>query len=252
MRGADTFTESLFTMRHLDDFVPTNHPLRSTRVVVNTALVKMDALLSIMCEADIKDGRPSITPEKLLRAMLLQIFYSIRSERQLMKQTRYNLLFRWFIGLAMDDAVWVPTVSNKNRDRLIEHDAMIELFNQVLEMASKQDLLSGEHFSVDGTLIQAWAGQKCLVRKDGSGDGDGGNYKGQTRCNDTCQRSHSQCAKPMGSGCMWVTINRKIGSPSKAFRNTCSHRARDSGLSMKYPPPSSPPHRPCNRAAAIS
>ena len=185
MRGADTFTESLFTMRHLDDFVPANHPLRPIRVMVNAALVKMDALLSGMYEADIKGGRPSIAPEKLLRAMLLQIFYSIRSERQLMEQTQYNLLFRWFIGLAMDDAVWVPTVFTKNRQRLIEHDAVIELFNQVLQMAQERDLLSGEHFSVDGTLIQAWAGHKSFVRKDGGGDGDGGNFKGETRSNDT-------------------------------------------------------------------
>ena len=117
--------------------------------------------------------------------MLLQIFYSVRSERQLMEQTQYNLLFRWFIGLAMDDAVWVPTVFTKNRERLIEHDAVIELFNQVLEMANEKNLLSGEHFSVDGTLIQAWAGQKSFVRKDGGDGGDGGNFKGQTRSNDT-------------------------------------------------------------------
>ena len=185
MRGADTFTESLFTMRHLDDFVPANHPLRPIRVMVNAALVKMGALLSGMYEADIKGGRPSIAPEKLLRAMLLQIFYSVRSERQLMEQTQYNLLFRWFIGLAMDDAVWVPTVFTKNRKRLIEQDAVIELFNQVLEMANEQDLLSGEHFSVDGTLIQAWAGHKSFVRKDGGDDADGGNFKGQTRSSDT-------------------------------------------------------------------
>jgi transposase len=185
MRGADTFTESLFTMRHLDDFVPANHLLRPIRVMVNAALVKMDALLSGMYEADIKDGRSSIAPEKLLRAMLVQIFYSIRSERQLMEQTHYNLLYRWFIGLAMDDAVWVPTVFTKNRERLIEHDAVIELFNQVLEMANDQGLLSGEHFSVDGTLIQAWAAQISFVRKDGSGGDDGGNFKGQTRSNET-------------------------------------------------------------------
>lgn len=185
MRGADTFTENLFTMRHLDDFVLANHPLRPIRVMVNAALVKMDALLSDMYEADIKGGRPSIAPEKLLRAMLLQIFYSIRSERQLMEQTRYNLLFRWFIGLAIGDAVWVPSVFAKNCERLIEHDAIIELFNQVLEMARERDLLSGEHFSVDGTLIQAWAGQKSFVRKDGSDDGDGGNFKGEARSNDT-------------------------------------------------------------------
>ena len=185
MRGADTFTESLFTMRHLDDFVPESHPLRPIRVMVNAALLKMDGLLSGMYEADIKGGRPSIAPEKLLRAMLLQIFYSVRSERQLMEQTQYNLLFRWFIGLAMDDAVWVPTVFTKNRERLIEHDAVIELFNQVLEMANEKNLLSGEHFSVDGTLIQAWAGQKSFVRKDGSDGGDGGNFKDQTRSNET-------------------------------------------------------------------
>lgn len=185
MRGADTFTESLFTMRHLDDFVPASHPLRPIRKMVNVALVKMDALLSSMYEADIKGGRPSIVPEKLLRAMLLQIFYSVRSERQLMEQTQYNLLFRWFIGLSMDDAVWVPSVFSKNRERLIEHDAVIELFNQVLEMASEQDLLSGEHFSVDGTLIQAWAGHKSLRTKDGSDAGDGGNFNGQSRSNET-------------------------------------------------------------------
>ena len=185
MRGADTFTESLFTMRHLDDFVPASHPLRPIRVMVNAALVKMDAMLSGMYEADIKGGRPSIAPEKLLRAMLLQIFFSIRSERQLMEQTQYNLLYRWFIGLSMDDAVWVPTVFTKNRERLIQHDAVIELFNQVLEMANERNLLSGEHFSVDGTLIQAWAGHKSFVRKDGSDDGDGGNFKGEKRGNDT-------------------------------------------------------------------
>jgi IS5 family transposase len=117
--------------------------------------------------------------------MLLQIFYSVRSERQLMEQTQYNMLFRWFIGLSMDDAVWVPSVFSKNRERLIEHDAVIELFNQVLAMASERDLLSGEHFSVDGTLIQAWAGHKSFVKKDGSDGGDGGNFKGKTRSNDT-------------------------------------------------------------------
>ena len=121
MRGPDTFTESLFTLSQLEDFIPHNHPLRPIRAMVNAALVKMDGLFSDMYEADIKGGRPSIAPEKLLRAM--QVFYTVRSERQLMEQTRYNLLFRWFIGLAMDDAVWMPTVFTKNRERLIEHDA---------------------------------------------------------------------------------------------------------------------------------
>lgn len=184
MRGADTFTESLFTMRRLDDFVPDNHPLRPIRVMVNQALKNIEPLLSGMYASDVKGGRPSIAPEKLLRAMLLQIFYSIRSERMLMEQTQYNLLYRWFIGLSMDDTVWVPTVFTKNRERLIEHDAVIELFNEVLAIANQNDWLSGEHFSVDGTLIQAWAGHKSFRTKDGS-DGDSNDFKGQSRSNDT-------------------------------------------------------------------
>ena len=184
MRGADTFTESLFTMRHLDDFVPQNHPLRTVRVMVNQALKNIEPLLSGMYAADIKGGRPSIAPEKLLRAMLLQIFYSIRSERMLMEQTQYNLLFRWFIGLSMDDTVWVPTVFTRNRERLIEHDAVVELFNEVLAIADQNNWRSGEHFSVDGTLIQAWAGHKSFSAKDGSDD-DTGNFKGKKRSNDT-------------------------------------------------------------------
>ena len=203
MRGADTFTESLFTMRHLDDFVPANHPLRPIKQMVNAALLKMDALLGRMYAADTKGGRPSIAPEKLIRAMLLQAFYSVRSERQLMEQTQYNLLFRWFIGLSMDDSVWVASVFSKNRERLIEHDTVIELFNLIVQQADEQQLLSGEHFSVDGSLIQAWAGHKSFVRKDRKDDQDAdgsdgesksgndsdnseaGNFKGQKRSNET-------------------------------------------------------------------
>jgi transposase len=185
MRGTDTFTESLLTMRQLEDFVPPTHPLRAIRAMTNRALAKLDGLFAQMYEADIKGGRPSIAPEKLLRAMLVQLLYSVRSERQLMEQIQYNLLFRWFIGLSMDDAVWVPSVFSKNRQRLIEHDAVIELFNQVLAIAQEQDWLSGEHFSVDGTLIQAWAGHKSFVRKDGSDGGDGSHFKGQERSNET-------------------------------------------------------------------
>ena len=133
-----------------------------------------------MYEEDAKGGRPSIAPEKLLRAMLLQVLYSIRSERQLMEQTQYNLLFRWFIGLSMDDSVWVPTVFTKNRERLIAHDAIIELFNHIVETADRKGWLSGEHFSVDGTLIQAWASHRSFVRKDGKDD-DGGNFRKRRR-----------------------------------------------------------------------
>jgi transposase len=212
MRGADTFTESLFTMRKLEDFVPARHPLREIRKTANAALDKLGPVLTAMYAAEIKGGRPSVAPEKLLRAMLLQVLFSVRSERQLMEQVQYNLLFRWFIGLAMDDAVWVPTVFTKNRERLIEHDAVIKFFNEVVAIAQQRDLLSGEHFSVDGTLIQAWAGHKSFVPKtdgdnsDNQGDkgdegdkpdqtvktekGDGagtaeGDFKGQRRNNDT-------------------------------------------------------------------
>jgi transposase len=186
MRGADSFTEGLFTMRRLDDFVPANHPLRRIRIMANEALAQMDALFSRMYEADVKGGRPSIAPEKLMRAMLLQILFSVRSERQLMEQTQYNMLFRWFIGLSMDDAVWVPTVFTKNRERLIEHDAVVVFFNEIIEVANKKRWLSGEHFSVDGTLIQAWASHKSFVRKDGSDDdAGGGNFRGKTRSNET-------------------------------------------------------------------
>jgi transposase len=193
MRGSDTFNESLFTMRTLEEFVPSDHPLRAIRLMVNKALVQMKEMLDGMYEPAVKGGRPSIAPEKLLRAMLLQIFYSVRSERMLMEQTQYNLLYRWFIGLAMDDTVWVPTVFTKNRDRLLTHNAVIELFNQILAQAQEQDLLSGEHFSVDGTLIQAWASHKSFVAKDTNngtggdegGKSDGSNFKGQQRSNAT-------------------------------------------------------------------
>lgn len=187
MRGADTFTESLFTMRKLEEFVPADHPLRAIRKMASAALEKMNGLFAGMYEADIKGGRPSVAPEKLLRAMLLQVLYSVRSERQLMEQIQYNLLFRWFVGLSMDDSVWVPTVFTKNRERLIKHDAVIEFFNEVLAIAQRKDWLSGEHFSVDGTLIQAWAGHKSFVRRDDDdqGNGDGGNFKGEKRSNDT-------------------------------------------------------------------
>jgi transposase len=150
----------------------------------------MDAKFSAMYEAEVKGGRPSIAPEKLMRAMLLQVLYSVRSERQLVEQIQYNLLLRWFVGLAIEDTVWNHSVFSKNRDRLIEHDAVTELFNATVEMADKRGLLSGEHFSVDGTLIQAWASPQSpdpsLRRKDGSDDGrPPEDWRGEPRSNDT-------------------------------------------------------------------
>jgi transposase len=182
--------ESLFTVAKLDDFVPRDHPLRAIRLLVNEALTAMNAQFNAIY-AD--SGRDSIAPEKLIRALLLQVFYSVRSERQLCEQLGYNLLFRWFVGLAMDDPVWDHSSFSKNRDRLLAHRVVEGLFAEVLRGAEAKGLLSREHFSVDGTLIQAWASQKSFRPKDGSDDqspGGGGrnaqaDWKGQARSNDT-------------------------------------------------------------------
>lgn len=193
MRGADGYNEALFSTIRLEDFVPADHPLRPIRAWVNESLAAMDQAFAAMYEADVKGGRPSIAPEKLMRAMLLQVLYSIRSERQLVEQLAYNLLFRWFVGLAIEDAVWNHSVFSKNRDRLIEHDAVTELFNSTVEMARRKGLLSGEHFSVDGTLIQAWASHKSVRRKDGSDDGrPPEDWRGDTRSN----RTHESTTDP--------------------------------------------------------
>ena len=184
MRGTDHFTESLFIMRKLEDYVPADHPLRPIRAMVNEALARLDALFQQMYADDVLGGRPSIAPEKLLRAMLLQVLHSVRSERMLMEQIHYNMLYRWFVGLPMDAEVWVPTVFSKNRERLIKHDTVVAFFNEVLAIAERNRWLSEEHFSVDGTLIQAWAGHKSFVRKDGDDD-DGGDFRGTSRSNET-------------------------------------------------------------------
>jgi transposase len=194
MRGTDGMQEALFTTAKLEDFVPGDHPLRPIRVLVNEALGRLSGLFNTIY-AD--SGRASIAPEKLLRAMLIQVFFSVRSERQLMEQVRYNLLYRWFIGLAIDDEVWDHSTFSKNRDRLIEHAVVESFFTEVMTLADKRALLSKEHFSVDGTLIQAWASHKSFVPKDGSrddanggGGGGGGrnaqaDWKGKPRSNDT-------------------------------------------------------------------
>ena len=190
MRGSDVMQETLFTLCKLEDFVPADHPLRSVQTLVNQSLVRLNGLFNTIY-AD--GGRASIAPEKLMRALLLQVFYSVRSERQLMEQIRYNLLFRWFVGLAIDDAPWDHSVFSKNRDRLLEHEVLEVFFTEVMTLADKAGLLSKEHFSVDGTLIQAWASQKSFKPKDGSDDqtpsGPGRNaqvdWKGKRRSNDT-------------------------------------------------------------------
>jgi len=186
MRVADNYNEALFSTGKLDEFVSENHPLRPIRTWMNEVLAKMDARFSAMYESYVKGGRPSIEPEKLTRAMLLQVLYSICGERQIVEQISYNLLFRWFVDLAIEDTVWNHSVFSKNCDRLIEFDAATEFFNATVEMASTKVLLSGEHFSVDGALIQAWARHKSVRRKDGSDDGrPPENWHGDKRSNAT-------------------------------------------------------------------
>jgi transposase len=163
MRGKDTQQSAMFSYVPAERRVPVDHPLRSIRAMFDVALKGLSRSFGQMYP---DWGRPSIAPEKLLRALLLQLLYSIRSERLLMEQLEYNLLFRWFVGLNIDEPVWVPTVFSKNRDRLLEGDIAAKFFAQVLDQARANDLLSDEHFSVDGTLIEAWASQKSFQRKD--------------------------------------------------------------------------------------
>lgn len=182
MRGDDRGPEALFSYVSAEQRVPADHPLRAIRALVDEILRDMsrefDRLYATV-------GRPSIPPERLLRAQLLQIFYSIRSERLLMEQLDYNLLFRWFVGMDLDEPVWVPTVFSKNRDRLLNQDVARSFFRRVVDRAA--DWMSDEHFTVDGTLIEAWASQKSFQRNDGGdgGDGSGRNFHGQARKNAT-------------------------------------------------------------------
>jgi transposase len=180
MRGDDRQPDSMFSYVSAEQRVPPDHPLRAIRALVDDVLRDMsrefDGLYATV-------GRPSIPPERLLRAQLLQIFYSIRSERLLMEQLDYNLLFRWFVGMEMDEPIWNATVFTKNRDRLLNQEIARSFFRRVVERA--QDLMSDEHFTVDGTLIEAWASQKSFQRKDGGTDGDGRDFRGQPRKNDT-------------------------------------------------------------------
>jgi transposase len=163
MRGSDERSGELFSYVDLEDRVPAKHPLRVIREIVNEVLISLDAEFAKLYAVD---GRPSIAPERLLRASLLQAFYTIRSERQLMEQLDYNLLYRWFVGLGVDDPVWVPTVFTKNRDRLLEAEVAKKFLAALLTHRHVRPLLSDEHFSVDGTQIAAWASMKSFVPKE--------------------------------------------------------------------------------------
>jgi transposase len=176
MRGWDERTGSLFSYVDLEARVRVGHPLRTIRVLVNEAL---GALAGDFAAIYSGTGRPSIAPEKLLRAMLLQAFYSIRSERQLMERLEFDLLFRWFVGIGVDDAAWDHSTFSKNRDRLLEGDIAAKFLGAVLSQPRVKRLLSSDHFSVDGTLIEAWASMKSFKPKQASGNPSGGSSPGE-------------------------------------------------------------------------
>ena len=188
MRGMDRETGKLFSYASPESLVPQDHPLRKIREMVNAALERLSPAFQAIYA---RDGRPSIAPEKLLRALLLQALFTIRSERQLMEQISYNMLFRWFVGLAMDVSVWDVTVFTKNRDRLLQGDIARGFLAAILVDPQVKPLLSSEHFSVDGTLIEAWASIKSFRPKDGSDEppasGRNGehDFHGQKRSNET-------------------------------------------------------------------
>lgn len=201
MRGKDDRSEVFFSYIRLEDRIPSDHPLRVIRQLVDAGLAELSRDFAKLYA---RDGRPSIPPERLLRGLLLQAFYTVRSERQLIEQLNYNLLFRWFVGLSADDPVWDATVFCKNRDRLLDGDIAGKFMTKVLNLPEVRQLLSSEHFSVDGTLIEAWASMKSFVPKKGgnspSGKDRGGkqgrnaerDFHGEKRKNDT----HSSTTDP--------------------------------------------------------
>src|SRR5580658_7267743 len=185
MRGDDGKQRSMYSYVTLEQRIPAEHPARAIRVLSDGALDRMDGELDQLYSTT---GRPSIAPERLLRASLLMVLYSIRSERQLMEQLNYNLLFRWFVGLEMDDPVWDVTVFTKNRERLIEGAVSQRLLESVLVDAREHDLLSEEHFTVDGTLIQAWASSRSFKDKpDPPAPGAGSGHNGKVLLRDTTE-----------------------------------------------------------------
>jgi transposase len=198
MRGSDRTSGSLFSYVDLEARVPARHSLRTIRTLVNEVLTSLDAEFERLYEGT---GRQSVAPERLLRASLLQAFYSVRSERQLMEQIDYNLLFRWFVGLGIDDPVWDHSTFSKNRDRLLGADVAAKFLEAVLRHTKVKRFLSDDHFSVDGTLVEAWASLKSFRAKDGSDDppspGRNGerDFHGEKRANDTHESTTDPEAK---------------------------------------------------------
>lgn len=211
MRGFDENRAHETFAASPESLVPAEHPLRPIKAIADAALAELSPVFDAVYAVY---GRPSIPPERLLRALLLQIFYSVRSERMLVEQLQYNMLFRWFVGMSGTEPVWNPTTYSKNRDRFLEGEVAVAFFNQVLDQAKAAGFVSEEHFSVDGTLVQAWASFKSLVAKDGSDDhrpppDDPGNpaidFKGEKRSNATHQSTTDPDArmykKSKGSQC---------------------------------------------------
>ena len=181
MRGLDCNQSAMFSYLSPEERIPTDHPLRPILEMCDQALRELSARFGRMYS---KLGRESVAPEKLLRALLLQVLYSIRSERMLMEQLQYNLLFRWFVGLNLDEAVWDRTVFSKNRDRLLEGDIAQAFFEAVVKQAREMNLLSDDHFTVDGTLLEAWASKKSFQKKDVPPEGGSGS-RGELLLRDT-------------------------------------------------------------------
>jgi transposase len=246
MRGDDLKQMPMFSYVSQEERIPSGHPLRRIRGIVDRVLKRLSPRFA---ELYSDTGRPSIAPERLLRALLLQVLYTIRSERLLMEQLEYNLLFRWFVGLSMDDEVWTPTVFTKNRDRLAKGDLAAAFFEEVVTIAREEKLMSDEHFTVDGTLIEAWASQKSFQKKDGPPQASGDdlsnptvNFHGEKRSNDT----HASTTDPearlyrKGSGkeaklsyMGHVLMDNRYGLATTALVTTASGTAeREAGVSM--------------------
>ena len=223
MRGTDERSGELFSYVDLEARVRRDHPLRAIRSIANQAL---ETLSKEFAGLYAREGRPSIAPEKLLRAMLLQAFYTVRSERQLMDRLEFDLLFRWFVGLGIDDPVWDHSTFSKNRDRLLAGDIAAKFLAAVLDQPRVKRLLSNEHFSVDGTLVAAWASAKSFKPKDGSGDDDVGpsrnaerNFRGKKRSNETHESTTDPEAKLYRKGDGQPAILCYIGHALMENRN---------------------------------
>ncbi len=247
MRGGDQIQSTMFSYVSPEMRVPSDHPLRAVRAMVDVALQRMSPEFDKVYS---RRGRPSIAPERLFRALLLQIFYTIRSERLLMEQLDYNLLFRWFIGLNTDDPVWDHSTFSKNRERLFEESCARRLFEEIFDQAKAAGLTSDEHFSVDGTLIEAWASHKRVRRKDGGDDDNtdgvgrnaGRDFRGESRSNEThasrtdpdarlARKSNAHPAQPSFSGHVLME-NRNCLVAAATLGHATGTAERDAAMAM--------------------